>query len=88
MTLSSVGGVVAFTLAVTIVSEDRDSRVVYFFNMSVRFCDEGYLFDIEGDRQQIVSVDDVKSGNFDLVYALIVAQFKAVLDPDRILIKN
>lgn len=88
MGLSSQGGVVQFTLSICIHTEDRTYRAFYFFSMSVRFCDEGYLFEIEGDRQQVISVDDVKSGNFAPIYELIVAQLKAVLDPERILIKN
>lgn len=87
-TLSSVGGVVSFTISVCIHTEDRAFRAFYFFNMSVRFCDDGYLFEIEGERQQIISVDDVKSGNFVSIHEMIVAQLKAVLDPERILIKN
>lgn len=88
MTLSSKGGVVSFSLAVTILSEDREFRSIYVFNMSVCFCEGGYLFDVEGDRQQVVSVDDVKSGNLDSVYEMIVSQLKALLDPERILIKS
>lgn len=88
MALSSQGGVVPFTLSVCIHTEDRTSRAFYFFSMSVRFCDDGYLFEIEGDRKQVISVDDVKAGNLAPIYDMIVAQLKAVLDPERILIKN
>lgn len=88
MTLSSKGGVVAFSLAVTVVSQSQEFRSIYVFNMSVQFCEDGYLFDVEGDRQQIVSVDDVKAGDLDSVHEMIVSQLKSLLDPERILIKS
>lgn len=88
MALSSEGGAVPFTLSVCIHTEDRSFRAFYFFKMSVRFCDDGYLFEIEGDRQQVISVDEVKSGKLAPIYDMIVGQLKAVLDPARILIKN
>ena len=88
MALSSEGGAVPFTLSVCIHIEDRSFRAFYFFKMSVRFCDDGYLFEIEGDRQQVISVDEVKLGKLAPIYDMIVAQLKAVLDPARILIKN
>jgi hypothetical protein len=85
--LSSLNGKVDFSLALTIVSEDRDSRTIYVFDMSVQFCDEGYLFDVNG-KGVILEVESVKSGSFEPVYNQIVEILIARLDQSKILIKN
>lgn len=84
--LSSVNGKVDFSLAFTLVSEDRDSRTTYVFDMSVQFCDGGYLFDVNG-KGVTLSVDAVKSGSFEPVYNQIVEILIARLDESKVLIK-
>jgi hypothetical protein len=88
MQLSSLGGVVSFSLAVTVDSEDREIRTTYVFDMKVRFCGDGYQFDLNDNVHQILSVDEVQGGVFDPVYSMIVTQLKALLDPSKIFIKN
>ncbi|QRK85088.1 hypothetical protein JN757_04730 [Pseudomonas granadensis] len=85
--LSSLNGKVEFSLALTIVSEDRDNRTSYVFDLSVQFCDEGYLFDING-KGVTLEVDAVKSASFEPVYNQIVETLIARLDHSKILIKN
>ena len=85
--LSSVNGKVDFSLALTLVSEDRESRTTYVFDLGVQFTDDGYLFEVNGQGVTI-SVDEVKAGNFESVYNLIVEKLMTQLDKSQILIKN
>lgn len=87
MELSSLNGTVNFSLALTVVSEDRESRTIYVFDMSVQFCDDGYLFEVNG-KGVTLGVDDVKAGSFEPVYNLIVEKLITLLDQSQILIKN
>lgn len=84
--LSSLNGKVEFSIALTLVAEDRDSRTTYVFDMSVQFCDDGYLFDVNG-KGVILGVDAVKAGSFEPVYSQIVEILIARLDQSEILIK-
>lgn len=85
--LSSLNGKVDFSIALTLVSEDRNNRTTYVFDMSVQFCDGGYQFDVNG-KGVTLSVDAVKSGSFEPVYNQIVEMLIARLDQSKILIKN
>lgn len=85
--LSSLNGKVDFSLALTIVSEDRESRATYVFDLTVSFTEDGYLFAVN-NRGATISVDAVKAGSFEPVYSLIVEMLKARLDKSQILIKN
>ncbi|MFJ2982241.1 MULTISPECIES: hypothetical protein [unclassified Pseudomonas] len=85
--LSSLNGKVDFSIALTLVSEDRESRACYVFDMSVRFCDAGYLFEING-QSVVLSVEDVKAGSFEPVYNQLVQILISRLDDSDILIKN
>ena len=88
MTLSSRNGVVPFSLAVTIVSEDRMFRATYVFEMTVHFILDGYLFTLGENDEELVSVDYVKADNFDPVHKMISARLMSLLDPAKIMIKN
>lgn len=88
MTLSSRNGVVPFSLAVTIVSEDRMFRTNYVFEMTVSFIIDGYLFTLEEGEEELVSVEYVKANNFDPVHKMLSARLMNVLDPSKIMIKN
>ena len=88
MMLKSRGGVVPFSLAVTIVSEDRTRRVTYVFEMTVKFTIDGYLFTLGEGGEELVSVDYVKANNFDPIHKLISSQLMSFLDPAKIIIKN
>lgn len=85
--LSSLKGVVGFSLALTLVSEGRESRVTYVFDMGVRFSDEGYLFDVNGVGV-LLTVEDVKEGRFEPVYNQLVEKLMGWLDHSDILIKT
>lgn len=85
--LSSVNGKVNFSISLTLVSEDRGSRTAYIFDLSVQFCDVGYLFDVNS-KGVTLSVEDVKAGSFEPVYNQIVEILIGRLDPSKILIKN
>ncbi|OLS61873.1 hypothetical protein [Pseudomonas putida] len=85
--LSSSKGKVDFSIAITLVSEDRDSRTTYIFSMGVQFCEDGYLFEVQGHGVSL-AIEAVKAGVFDPVYMLIVDRLVARLDPSSILIKN
>ena len=88
MMLSSRSGVVPFSLAVTIVSEDRMFRATYVFEMTVQFIIDGYLFTLDTGGEELVSVDYVKAENFDPIHKMISAQLINLLDPAKIIIKN
>lgn len=89
MLLGSIGGVVPFSLAVTIQSSDKSMQTTYVFEMSVKFCEDGYLFDLKDIVEPVVlSVEDVKQENFAPVYNLLLARLRTVLDPSKILIKT
>ncbi|WP_172232377.1 hypothetical protein [Pseudomonas sp. CM25] len=85
--LSSLKGKVDFSIALTLVSEDRASRVTYVFELGVQFTEFGYLFEVNG-RGVPLTVEDVKAGDFEPVYSQIVEQLLARLDKSDILIKN
>ncbi|UVK81431.1 hypothetical protein LOY46_17890 [Pseudomonas sichuanensis] len=86
--MSSLDGVVSFSMALTLISEDRFARTIFVFPMSVEFFDTGYLFKLNEGEQVLISVADVQSGAFDEVYSKMVARLGRILDPSQVLINN
>ncbi len=86
MNLSSKGGVVSFSVAVTIVSEDRNQRVTYVFEMDARFCDHGYRFALNDVDYRIIGAEDVKAEKYQVVHQMIFDKLKELLDPKKIVI--
>ncbi|SPO68127.1 hypothetical protein [Pseudomonas sp. JV241A] len=86
--MSSLGGVVSFSIALTLVSEDCYSRTTYVFPVSVEFVEGGYLFKLNEGDQVLLSVAEVTSGAFSEVHSKMVERLTQILDPSKVLIKN
>lgn len=87
--LSSTDGVIQFILGITIDSAINFARKDFYYNISVKFCDDGYQFDIEGFfSPAILSVAEVKSGDFSQIYKYLISNLQALLSPSYVLIKE
>ncbi|WP_182374904.1 hypothetical protein [Pseudomonas putida] len=86
--LSAIDGVVTFSIALTMVSEDCQSRTTYVFPMSIEFSEFGYLVKLNNNEFVTLTPAEVEAGVFVEVYAKVVARLKTVLDPSKILIKK
>ena len=84
-------GFIPFTLSITIDSVDSSTRDNFYYVINVMFCDTGYQFDFDIDGFSdsfILSVEDVKAGDFTQIYGPLVEHLKAVLNPSLVLIKD
>ncbi|VVN67590.1 hypothetical protein PS726_00194 [Pseudomonas fluorescens] len=88
--LSSLGGVVDFTLALMIdAAEDKFPKQNLIFEISVSFCSDGYQFKIRSFPEPIVvSTEDVRNRKFNAVYDALVDRIKHIFDPARVEIQK
>lgn len=84
--LSSYGGVVEFSLALTLTSDDYSSRTTYVFPMSAQCSKSGYVFQFEDGESVEVGSESAKAGRFDKVWAGIVVRLEKALDPSKVIL--
>jgi hypothetical protein len=92
MALTSTGGVVDFTIAVTVLgSDDAIPRCTLTFPISAKFCDQGYEFAVHYQNNVtpvIISPEEVKAGQFAALYNVLTERLLAYFDPAKVLIQN
>lgn len=86
--LSAIDGVVSFSIALTMVSDDCHSRTTYVFPMSIEFVPTGYLVKMNDAESVLLTPVEVEANSFDEVYAKVVARLELLLDPSRVMISN
>lgn len=84
--LSSFGGKVDFSLALTIDPQSSMiGRQTIVFEFGARFVPKGYEFQIKGfDKPLILSPDDVKEKNYEVVYQALVARLESMYDSRKV----
>lgn len=90
VSLTSMNGVVSFSLAVTVDSNlPLRPRMTYVFEGTVRFCPDGYDFAFKGlPSPIIVSPEKVIAGELSAVYDALVESLYKSFDPSLIEIRN
>lgn len=88
--LTSVDGIVEFSLAVTLESENATfKRYTFVFEGEAKFVAEGYEYRFKGiDYPVILSAEEVESEDFRELYKVLIDQLKSNFDPDSVLIKR
>ncbi|MCH5486749.1 hypothetical protein [Pseudomonas syringae] len=86
--LSSRGGVVDFSFAITLDEPATHSRAVIVFENSVQFVDHGYEFKIKGVDTFTVGAADAVNNRFEAIYKALVDQLLNLYNSERIVIKR
>ncbi|WP_122523584.1 hypothetical protein [Pseudomonas viridiflava] len=87
-TLSSRGGVVSFSLALTLDDPASISRSTIVFELEVKFVEHGYEFKVKDLDTFTISAPDAVHKRYEKIYEGLFNRIMKVYDPDRILIKN
>jgi len=87
-TLGSRGGVVNFSLALTLDDPETQSRTTIVFELEVKFVEHGYEFKVKDVGTFMISAPDAVHNRYEKIYEALFTQIMKVYDPDRILIKN
>lgn len=87
---TSIGGVVDFSLAVTLESDSATyRRYTYVFEGKAQFNSDGYEYRFKGiDYPVVLTATQVEAEDFSDVYRVLVDKLKGEFDPDSILIKR
>ena len=86
--LSAIDGVVSFSIALTVVSDDCQSRVTYVFPMSIEFIQTGYLVKLLDSEAAMLTPAEVEAGLFGEIYSMLVDRLRSLLDPSKVLISK
>lgn len=87
--LSGLNGVVSFLVALTVDSPAAyRERFTFVFEFDLKFCEDGYLFQIKHVGDVVVGASDVAGGRFEPVYNVMLEKLHDSLDPSKILIRK